>query len=493
MSSVASNGYEIVSDLPDSRGQVWKPLETFVCPYVIRSGPVGFAKCCHWRRVKGSWIRCSKKVCSGSFFCMSEHHEAACRVVASIKGGGEAFVQQCRRLKQSNDEQVLESICDTVCERVTKKCYVASLASDREAAFDTVDMTTLNELNTECSEFVDSYQQSRSAYFKQQESPVDNLTSKFATASISPVAGVVKKVPRSRDSSRQGTPQPSKAPSVADGDVPDQAARIVTLQRVSELEAELVLKANRVIKLEAELKLKETRMTELAAERDGFVKEADLSLQKGQRIAALESRLTEVQVKANRVTELESELKLKESELESCTEKYRSDVDGCTEKFLEQFHKAKKLEQEVASRDARIAELKAAQLAPAAAVTASTSRKGSKKQLEIELDAANKQLVLLQKQNEVLIRDSTVEICQIDDLENILDGPLNHAGYDWSLSETDSETLAKVFIFAVDTDAEPDADDPTDGIKLGTTDSPRSGTPSEYACEDPKDELGFAT
>eukprot|EP00854_Cymbomonas_tetramitiformis_P010499 gene10499-12417_t len=225
---------------------------------------------------------------------MSEHHEAACRVVASIKGGPEAFVQQCRRLKQSNDEQVLESICDTVCERVTKKCYVASLASDREKAFDTLDMTTLNELNTECSEFVDSYQQSRSAYFKQQESPVDNLTSKFATASISPVAGVVKKVPRSRDSSRQGTPQPSKAPSVADGDVPDQAARIVTLQRVSELEAELVLKANRVIKLEAELKLKETRMTELAAERDGFVKEADLSLQKGMGKKRAQQRTREV-------------------------------------------------------------------------------------------------------------------------------------------------------------------------------------------------------
>ncbi|KAK3277822.1 hypothetical protein CYMTET_14194 [Cymbomonas tetramitiformis] len=122
---------------------------------------------------------------------------------------------------------------------------------------------------------------------------------------------------------------------------------------------------------------------------------------------------------------------------------------------------------------------------------ASTSKKGSKKELEAELDSVSKQLALLQKANEVLTRDSKLEICDIEDLESILDGPLNNAGYDWSLRETDSETLAKVFIFAVDTDREPDADDPTDNIKLGTTDSPRSGTPSEYECNDPKDELSF--
>ncbi|KAK3275030.1 hypothetical protein CYMTET_16818 [Cymbomonas tetramitiformis] len=153
-------------------------------------------------------------------------------------------------------------------------------------------------------------------------------------------------------------------------------------------------------------------------------------------------------------------------------------------------HKVQELEKVVASKDARIAELEAAQLAPAAAVAASTSRK-SKKQLETELDAANQSLARLQNLNEVLIR----EVCEIDDLESILDGPLNSAGYDWSITETDSETLAKVFIFALepDADADADADDPTDGIQLGTSDSPRSGTPSEYACEDPKDELGFAT
>ncbi|KAK3246183.1 hypothetical protein CYMTET_44271 [Cymbomonas tetramitiformis] len=333
---------------------------------------------------------------------MLEHHEAACRVVASIKGGPEAFVQQCRRLKQSNDEQVLESICDTVCERVTKKCYVASLASDREKAFDTVDMTTLNELNTECTEFVDSYKQCRSAYFEKQESPVDNLTSKFATASISPVAGVQKRVPRSRDASRQVTPQPSKAPSVTDGDVPAEAARIVSLQRVSELETELAMKETRIADLESKLKAQVDEMDLAIADS----RSADTER------AQLRARLDEYEV-------------------------------------------------QVAKQQLQIIELKAAQLNPAAAVNASnasTSRKGSKKQLETELDAANQSVARLQTLNEVLIRNATAEVCDIEDLESILDGPLNSAGYDWSITETESETLAKVFIFALDADAEADAD-----------------------------------
>ncbi|KAK3277157.1 hypothetical protein CYMTET_14820 [Cymbomonas tetramitiformis] len=101
---------------------------------------------------------------------------------------------------------------------------------------------------------------------------------------------------------------------------------------------------------------------------------------------------------------------------------------------------------------------------------------------------------MLQKQNEVFVRDNAVEICDIDDLESILDGPLNNAGYDWSLVEqVDTETLAKVFIFATaDSEPDPEVDNPTaDDIKLGTTDSPRSGTPSEYSADDPDNKLGF--
>ncbi|KAK3242465.1 hypothetical protein CYMTET_47846 [Cymbomonas tetramitiformis] len=345
---------------------------------------------------------------------MEEHHESTCRVVASIEGGGEAYVDQCRRLKASNDPEVLESICDTMAFHVTKPCYIAALASDREKAFEASDLNSLKRLGAECDSFVQSYQQSRSDYFQEQAAPVDNLTTQFARAKLSPVAGVQKKVPRSR----QVTPQPSKAPSVTDGDVPAQAARIVSLQRVSELEAELALKANRVIELESELEYSDL---------DG--KTAEEVLTGFYKAQGLESR-----------------------------------VQRQVATIAEKHAKVQELEKVVASKDARIAELEAAQLAPVPVTAASTSKKGSKKQLETDLDSVSKQLGLLQKANEVLIRESKLEVCQIDNLESILDGPLNNAGYDWSLVETDSETLAKVFIFAVDTDIEPNADDPTDGL-----------------------------
>ncbi|KAK3243868.1 hypothetical protein CYMTET_46498 [Cymbomonas tetramitiformis] len=294
---------------------------------------------------------------------MEEHHESTCRVVASIEGGGEAYVDQCRRLKASNDPEVLESICDTMVFHVTKPCFIAALASDREKAFEATDLNSL-------------------------KSPPKPLQLMIA-----------------------------------------QAARIVSLERLIELEAELALKASRIADLEVELKAQVVELDQCIAD----------------------SESTDIQVHQHKVR-------------------------------LDEY------EVQVAKQQLQIAELKAAQLAPAAAVAASTSRKGSKKQLETDLDAANQSLALLQKANE---RDSNLEICDIEDLEAILDGPLNNAGYDWSLGETNSETLAKVFIFAVDTDIEPDADDPTDNIKLGTTDSPRSGTPSEYECNDPKDELSF--
>ncbi|KAK3247167.1 hypothetical protein CYMTET_15654 [Cymbomonas tetramitiformis] len=331
---------------------------------------------------------------------MEEHHEATCRVVASIEGGGEAYVDQCRRLKASNDPEVLESICDTMAFHVTKPCYIAALASDREKAFEASDLNSLKRLGAECDSFVQSYQQSRSDYFQEQAAPVDNLTTQFARAKLSPVAGVQKKVPRSR----QVTPQSSKAPSVTDGDIPAQAARIVSLQRVSELEAELALKANRVIELESELEYNDLDGHTSEEVLEGFYKAQGLQSRVEGQVAAIAD-----------------------------------------------------LTKQVASKDARIAELEAAHLNPAA--TASTSRKGSKKQLESELERVSKQLELFQKQNAALIRESTVTICDIEDLEAILDAPLNNAGYDWSLSEySESETLAKVYIYAVETDADADAD-----------------------------------
>ncbi|KAK3233993.1 hypothetical protein CYMTET_55734 [Cymbomonas tetramitiformis] len=97
---------------------------------------------------------------------MEDHFDAAIESIVSIDKGADAYCKQCDLLQKSNDAEVYESICDTTAYKVVLKCLIASASADKEEAFESLDLTSLSELDSECKEFVESMTESRQEYFE---------------------------------------------------------------------------------------------------------------------------------------------------------------------------------------------------------------------------------------------------------------------------------------------------------------------------------------
>ncbi|KAK3264214.1 hypothetical protein CYMTET_27034 [Cymbomonas tetramitiformis] len=195
---------------------------------------------------------------------MEDHFDAAIESIVSIDKGADAYCKQCDLLQKSNDAEVYESICDTTAYKVVLKCLIASASADKEEAFESLDLTSLSELDSECEEFVESMTESRQEYFEKRRDEQEDLAALINRVHLSPqsyVESTPKRVPRSRQVTPLHSNVQSAAPSVCelDDNIPRMAAKIITLERMSELEAE-------VESLKSEKEQSRMRITELEHE-----------------------------------------------------------------------------------------------------------------------------------------------------------------------------------------------------------------------------------
>ncbi|KAK3253458.1 hypothetical protein CYMTET_37293 [Cymbomonas tetramitiformis] len=294
--------------------------------------------------INGLPKRCDRKPCGGGCFCMPEHQQETCEVVATIPSGADAFCQQCDRLQKSDDEEVYEKILDYLCYEVVMKCHLASTAADKEDAFMNIDVSNfVTDLDSECREFLSSLKESRALFRVQHSAQQHTLSSMLADMTLtsepeqsarqSPI-----RIPRSRQTSHQGTPivsqsnVPSAAPSVCEfKDTPNMAAKILTLERVSELEAEVEsLKSEkeqsrmRITELEHEVTTLKTQNNALFAEVESH--KGELTSAPGPSQPAAKSYVTKKQLESQlkaalkRSNELEAQVSVLSEELNDIEE-----------------------------------------------------------------------------------------------------------------------------------------------------------------------------